>query len=164
MKPIGGTPRLRHLPALAALISICPAADASDCKLVNAQLEVSIRFCDESPVGLCAGGTIQSGLLAGEFSAVRDAIAPGAGLGTVSPRVVAYSADAVVTTAGGELRLRHVGVSDPDNRSLIELAEIVAGSGQFAGASGVLHLSGRLDSGEVATRYRGKISGRYCVD
>lgn len=164
MKSIGGAPRLRHLPALAALISAWPAAHASDCKLVNAQLEVTIRVCAESPVGLCASGTILSGLLAGEFSAVRDAIAPGAGLGTVSPRLAAYSADAVVTTAGGELRLRQIGVSDPDNESLVELAEIVAGSGQFVGASGVLHVNGQLDSREVAPHYRGKISGRYCLE
>ncbi len=150
--------------SIAILVASSPNVSASDCKLVNAQLEGSVHVCAASPVGLCASGTIQSGLLAGAFSAVRDALAPGAGLGTVSPRTIAYSADVDVMAGGGKLRLRQVGVSDPDNRGFVELVEIVAGNGQFKGASGILHVTGSLDSGDFVTRLRGKISGRFCIE
>lgn len=164
MNSIDGAPRRARLPILAALWSIGLAAAASDCKLVNAQLEGAIRVCAASPVGLCSRGKILSGLLAGEFGATRDALAPGAGLGTVPPTTLAYSADLRLATAHGELVLRQLGVSDPDSRNFVELAEIVAGSGRLAGARGVLHVTGQLDSGETATGFRGKISGRYCID
>ncbi len=164
MKSIDLT-RRRLLPAaISILVAYSPNPSASDCKLVNAQLEGSVQVCAASPVGLCASGTIQSGLLAGDFSAARDALAPGAGLGTVPPQTVAYSASVTVTTVDGELRLRQVGVSDPVNRGFVELLEIVAGSNRFLGASGALYVTGVLDGPEPAAGFRGKISGRVCLE
>lgn len=164
MQSVAGALRRSLLSMIAALGALNPAvAPASDCKLVNAQLEAWTRVCARSPVGICGHGKIESGLLAGEFSATRIAVAPGAGLGTLAPSTVAYSAEVDVTTADGELRLHQLGVSDPDSRSFAELVEVIAGSGRFAGASGVLHITGKLDTREIATRMRAKISGRICL-
>lgn len=143
MKSIDLTRRRLLAAAIAILVANSPNLSASDCKLVNAQLEGSVQICAASPVGLCASGKIQSGLLAGDFSAVRDALAPGAGLGTVSPQTVAYSASVTVSAVDGKLRLRQVGVSDPVNRGFVELLEIVAGRGRFKGARGFLRVTGR---------------------
>ena len=164
MKSTDGAAHRPLLPILAALWAFAPAAAAFDCKLVNAQLEGEIRVCAASPVGLCGRGRILSGLLAGEFDATRDALAPGAGLGTAPPTTLAYAADLRLATASGQLVLRQLGVSDLVNRSFVELLEIVTGSEGLAGARGVLHVTGRLDSGELATGFRGQISGRYCID
>ncbi len=165
MKSIDDMVRGPLLSIFAALGALNPAASsASDCKLVNAALQATTRVCVQSPVGICSSGTIESGLLAGEFSTTHDAVAPGAGLGTLAPHTVAYSASVTATTADGELHLHQLGVSDPDNKSFIELLVVTDGNGRFTGASGVLHVTGNLDTHEIATRMRGKISGRICLE
>lgn len=164
MKHSQGWTRIRRIALGASLILACPALAATDCKIVSAQLDGAISLCRESPAGLCALASIGSGLLQGEQRSTYLAVAPGAGLGTGTTRVSSYAADALLTTRDGQLRLRRVGLFDREIRVFTGLERVVGGNGRFAGASGTLFVSGTLATHEIATGFRGRISGRICLE
>ena len=53
------------MPILLGLLSVSLAGQASDCKIVNTQLNSSSFICGESPIAICADGIITSGILKG---------------------------------------------------------------------------------------------------
>ena len=152
------------MPILLVLFSLAGIVQASDCKLVNTQLNGSSFICGESPIGICADGTITSGILKGTKMAVYTAGAPGAGLFTESPLVASYSADAVFTTKHGELHLSQLGVTDPINQIFTELNRVVGGTGRFSGATGELFISGTLNTPDLATGFESGVTGTVCIN
>ena len=146
------------------LYSLVPAVQASDCKIVNTQLNGSSFICGQSDIGICADGTITSGILKGTKLAVYTAGAPGAGLFTESPIVASYSADAVFTTKHGELHLSQLGVTDPINQIFTELNRVVGGTGRFSGATGELFISGTLNTPELVTGFESRVTGMVCIN
>lgn len=145
------------------LYSQTQVVQASDCKIVNTRLDGSSYICGESSIGICAEGTISSGILKGTKLAVYTAGAPGAGLFTESPEVASYSADAVFTTKHGELHLSQLGVTDPINQIFTELNRVVGGTGRFSGATGELYISGTLDTPELVTGFESRVIGTVCI-
>ena len=96
------------------LLSVSQTSQALECIVIETTLDGSTFPCAASPGGLCADGTIGSGILKGTKLAVYTAAAPSAGLpGVESPLVLSYTADAVFTTKHGELHLSQLGVTDP---------------------------------------------------
>jgi hypothetical protein len=152
------------IPILLALFSLVGIVQASDCKIVNTQLDGSSFICGESPIGICADGTITSGILKGTKLAVYTAGAPGAGLFTESPVVASYSANAVFTTKHGELHLSQLGVTDPINQIFTELNRVVGGTGRFLGATGELFISGTLNTPELVTGFESRVTGTVCIN
>ena len=152
------------IPVLLGLLSVSLAGQASDCKIVNTQLDGSSFICGESPIAICADGVISSGILKGTKMAVYTAGAPGAGLFTESPVVASYSADAVFTTKRGELHLSQLGVTDPINQIFTELNRVVGGTGRFSGATGELFISGTLNTPELVTGFESRVTGTVCIN
>ncbi|MDH3238002.1 MAG: dirigent protein [Deltaproteobacteria bacterium] len=137
-------------------------SQASECKKISTKLDGSTFPCAESPGGLCANGTIRSGILKGTKLAVYTAAAPSAGLpGVESPFVLSYTADAVFTTKHGELHLSQLGVSDPFQQVFTELNRVVGGTGRFYQASGILFISGTLSVD--GTEFESDITGTLCL-
>ena len=137
-------------------------SQASECRAIRTKLDGSTFFCSASPGGLCADGTIRSGILKGTKLAVYTAAAPSAGLpGVESPLVLSYTADAVFTTKHGELHLSQLGVSDPLRQVFTELSRVVGGTGRFYQASGDLFISGTLSID--GTDFESDITGTVCL-
>lgn len=138
-------------------------SQASECKVIKTTLDGSTFPCGESPGGLCAEGTIWSGILRGTKLAVYTAAAPSAGLPEVEPpSVLSYSAEAVFTTDQGELHLDQLGVLDPFRQVFTELNRVVGGTGRFDQASGDLFISGTVSLD--GTEFESDITGSVCLN
>ena len=152
------------IPVLLGLLSVSLTGQASDCKIVNTQLNGSSFICGESPIAICADGVITSGILKGTKMAIYTAGAPGAGLFTESPLVASYSADAVFTTKHGDLHLSQLGVTDTIRQAFTELNRVVGGTGRFSGATGELFIYGTLNTPELTTAFESRVVGTVCID
>ena len=147
---------------LLGLLFAGQTSQASECKIIKTTLDGSLFPCAESPGGLCADGTIRSGILKGSKLAVYTAAAPSAGLPeTEFPLVLSYTADAVFTTDQGELHLSQLGVIDPFRRVFTELNRVVGGTGRFDQASGDLFISGTTNID--GTEFESDITGTLCL-
>ena len=149
-------------------VTLASEAVADDCSRVRANIETTItaESCS-SPYSLCTVGEItKSKLIGGTTFFTGDALGGGA-VGEesiVSPPVEAdttwtYAGTFVVTTDEGTLTLQDVGVYDTTGRPFAEFQRIVAGTGLFEDASGVLFSYGwaKEDGSGVRGRLRGKI-------
>ena len=147
---------------LLGLLFVSQTGQASECIVIETTLDGSTFPCAASPGGLCADGTIGSGILKGTKLAVYTAAAPSAGLpGVESPLVLSYTADAVFTTKHGELHLSQLGVTDPLRQVFTELNRVVGGTGSFYQASGNLFISGTLSTD--GTEFESDITGTLCL-
>jgi hypothetical protein len=136
--------------------------------------EVDASFSSElaadgctSPLGLCAAGRVRhDALLRGPMFVTLLEAAPSAGLPSTSPLLLSVNGERVLTPRhGGSLAASVVGVFDqnPDSPSLghfVELNVITGGTGFFAGARGVLHVSGQPTG---PTSFAGRITGQVCL-
>jgi hypothetical protein len=93
-----------------------------------------------SPVGVCTRGALKGGLK-GTFTFTASSVTATADTPTTS--VVAYTGDMVVTTSDGTLTCRDAGAfATTGERSFAGVCTVVGGTGEFAGASGRLRLTG----------------------
>jgi hypothetical protein len=120
-----------------------------------------------SPLGLCAAGRVRNdALLKGTMFVTLEAAAPAAGLPSTSPFLLSVNGGRVLTPRrGGTLTASVVGVFDQDPASpalghFVELNVITGGTGLFAGATGVLHVSGQPTG---PTSFAGQITGQVCL-
>ena len=149
--------------SLLGLLFGSQTGQASECKVINTSLDGATFPCAESPGGLCADGTIWSGILKGTKLAVYTAAAPSAGLPDVEPPfVLSYAAEAVFTTDQGELHLDQLGVLDPFRQVFTELGRVVGGTGRFDQASGDLFISGTM--GLDGTSFESEVTGTVCLN
>jgi hypothetical protein len=148
---------------LLGLLFVSQVSQASECKVIKTRLDGSTFLCADSPVGVCADGTITSGILKGTKFAFYTAAAPSAGLPTEPPSVLSYSAYAVFTTKHGDLHLSQLGVSDTERQVFTELNRVVGGTGRFYEASGELFISGTFSSPDIITDFESEITGTLCL-
>jgi hypothetical protein len=150
-----------------ALIAVSAAtANASECKIINTDLVGQIAPCVESPVGLCAPATAGSGLLKGGKSFTFLGLAPSAGLPSLEPAtVLSYSGPVVYYTDRGELHLNAIGVLDQVRLIFTEMQRVTGGTGDFAGATGALFISGNSTGVEPSgvVPFKSKITGELCL-
>jgi hypothetical protein len=119
-----------------------------------------------SPAGLCAPGTITGGPLDGASTQWTELNqASSAGMPTTEPSaVVSYDATLDIVTADGTLSLHDLGVVSAANYpdSLFTEIEVpVSGTGKYAGATGMIYISGALTNN--GTAFAGDLSGQICT-
>ncbi|MCE7986695.1 MAG: hypothetical protein DYG89_36440 [Caldilinea sp. CFX5] len=117
--------------------------------------------CD-SPVGLCFAGEYTSGAIRGTAFVKGNTLAPTADTPTTS--VVLFSSTTTVQARmggkQGELLLKNAGAFQSTGAgTIVDVQFITGGAGDFSGASGVIHASGRLDplTGYGESAYEGTL-------
>jgi hypothetical protein len=145
---------------VAVALGLGPAQANDRCREIDAKLVGQF-------VGpLNTAGTIHGGgLLNGTTAFTGDALAPSAGLATtlVPATTVSYTGVLVITTHRGTLTLRDIGIFDTDlakDGEFSSRSRVVAGTGRFAGASGILFFHG--DSLPDAT-FTAEVNGTICL-
>lgn len=127
---------------------------AGSCSPVDAHITTTF-FLDgcASPTGLCTAGTIDIGPLAGTTSFVDLTVQPGA-----QPDSLAYTGLLTVTTAAGTVTISDFGFVDGTTGHFVEADRVLAGTGSFSGAVGMLTSRGVM----TTTGFDGTISGIVC--
>jgi hypothetical protein len=88
---------------------------------------------------------------------------PGAALPTPHPTTVSFTSDFTVTTIDGQLKVGNVIVFNfvTGNAAVLGHIDPAAGTGRFAGATGVLYVAGKTLNFDPFTP-AGEISGEVC--
>ena len=131
-----------------------PAVAASDCTKAQGTLVVA-----NNGNGTTSGTITQGGKLNGSTQAVfTSAFTPTPDVNTIS-----YTDDFTVTTDKGVLTAHNVGVFDVVLGLFSEIARIdpSASTGAFAGATGVLYISGTTSDGGAT--FQAEITGKICA-
>jgi len=139
-------------------------AAADGCHKINAQFAGAYVIPPDcpSPLGLCTqeqiiGGGLLTGTSRGHFVAAVPLVATGL---PVSPTILSYVFEFVITTERGTLTLRDTGIFDQASGEFTDLSRVVGGTERFEGASGTLFLNGKFTD---ATSFEGDISGEICL-
>jgi hypothetical protein len=144
---------------LAVALVTGSTAEAASCKTAKGKVTLNSVTGLEctSPVGLCVSGPLTGGLSGHTFATVTS-ITPTADTPTTS--VVFLTADSVITTDKGTLSLKEAlafQTSGPGEFS--GLHTVVAGTGEWAGATGVFRVDGTFDGSTVVGEYAADICG-----
>jgi hypothetical protein len=98
-------------------------------------------------------GTVASGPLAGTTSFAAATFTP-----THVETVFHYTGKLIITTRSGTLTIRDRGVLDMGKGAYFEFQQVVAGTGAFAGAEGMLTSQGQF----FGASFSGNLSGKVC--
>ena len=153
-------PRSGTLPTLAAIaLTACLYSQAAwagnhgSCTEARGHLSVV-----NNGNGTTSGTISQGGRLNGSTQALFTS-----GLTfTPDPNTFSYTDDFAVTSSGGVLRTRNVGIFDVVAGLFSEIARIdpSASTGRFAGANGVLYINGTTTDGGAT--FQAEITGEVC--
>jgi hypothetical protein len=98
-------------------------------------------------------GTVDSGPLAGTTSFAAATFTP-----TQVETVFHYTGNLIIWTRAGTLTIRDRGVLDMGKGAYFEFQNVVAGTGAFAGAKGMLTSQGQFSGAS----FSGSITGKVC--
>ena len=146
------------LAAVAAVVGAFQRPSSADahCHNVVGNISVKVRATNcTSPVGLCTSGTIDSTYLHGTTSYVTAALIPAA-----QPGDSAYYGTLTLTTAQGTLTLQDSGVLSFGGGQFSEYANVISGTGAFAGATGTLFMGGFMPADRSG--FDGSMQGQIC--
>ena len=139
------------------------AAAPVPCEPINTELDGQLFPCSDSPVGMCAVGTVRTGSLKGSKEAIYLGASFSAGMPNAEPAsTLSYAANQVFRTEKGDLHVSVVGVSDNLRLVFTEVARITGGTGRFTNATGDLFISGTLSPD--GSGFQSKVSGAICFD
>lgn len=145
------------VPALALALLASGGVRAARCTAIDATIATHLSLCsaqNPSPtVGLCTVGSVDSGLLAGDTSFAAITFTP-----THVQTVFHYTGNLIITTPSGTLTIRDRGVLDLGKGAYFEFQKVVAGTGAFAGAKGMLTSQGQFQG----ATFSGSLTGRVC--
>ena len=151
----------RLVVVILALVLAAPVAAAHErCRHVHAALtaQLSTASC-ASPFGLCTTGELR-GDLHGATSFTVLTLAASAGLGTQEPAsTLSYLGSFVLTTREGTLTVSDVGLLDGANGAFTEIWRVTGGTGDLAGATGTMWLSGTTSA---TGAFDGTVTGQIC--
>jgi hypothetical protein len=159
LHPTNRTKFRAALAASAVLALASGSAEAAECQTANGKVELTAVTGPEctSPAGLCVKGDL-NGLLTGTGFTTVTSITPTADTPTTS--VVLLTADSLVTTKNGTLTLKEAIVFQTAGAGeFSELDDIVAGTGSWEGATGVLKVEGTFNGTTGAADYEAKVCG-----
>jgi hypothetical protein len=141
--------------AIGLLVSSAARADRA-CQAVFRESIVTTYLLGKeckSPVGICTTGTVGPGPLEGtsEFTALEM---------RQHGTDILYSGRLVIhPKSGGAVTLRDAGVLNATTGSFFEIEYVIAGTGSFEGARGVLTSRGSA----TGTGFKGTLTGRVCT-
>jgi hypothetical protein len=148
--------------ATVALALTATTAHAQSCHPVRGHYveHAVVENCD-SPVGLCIAGEY-SGVIKGNFEGDATSLVPTADTPTTS--VLLFTSDSVIHAKvkgkEGDLLIKNAGVFRTTGEGeILDLQTIVGGTGELAGASGIIRADGVFDSatGSGESEYVGNI-------
>lgn len=130
------------------------ASPAKDCKQAKGNLSVVNNFD-----GSTSGVITQGGRLDGSTQAVFTS----AFTSTPDPSAFSFTDDLTVTTKKGALKTHNVGVFDGARGlfSAINRIDPSTSTGDFAGTTGVLYISGKTTDG--GTTFEAEVTGVICT-
>ena len=144
------------VPALALALA-SGGARAARCTAIDTTIATTLSPCsahNPSPtVGLCTVGTVYSGALAGTTSFAAATFTP-----THVETVFHYTGNLIITTRSGTLTIRDRGVLDMGKGAYFEFQKVVAGTGAFEGAKGMLTSQGQF----FGASFLGNVTGKVC--
>ena len=146
--------------ALGLASPLAQAHEHEHCLPVHSALtaELSTQSC-ASPFGLCTTGHLR-GDLHGATSFTVLSLAPSAGLGAAEPAsTLSYLGQFVLTTREGTLTVSDVGLLDGANGAFTEIWRVTGGTGDLAGATGTMWLSGTTTA---TGGFDGTVTGQLC--
>jgi hypothetical protein len=148
------------VPALLALVLASSGAEAAGCKKVSGKFtltSITGPTCS-SPVEICAAGSYSGGLAGPSAFTGTSLITT---VDTPTTGVVLLTGDNQITTKAGTLStkdaiaLRTTGAGD-----FAEVDTVISGTGEWAGATGVLRAQGRFTAQSGGT---GEYVGEICT-
>lgn len=150
------------LTCLSLLLFASASAGATECKAVHASLD-EVRSTTGCNPGLaaCFLGVVEGNHgLSGTTHFAADSFVPTSP--STSPGFIIYSGPFEYRTGSGTLTMRETGVSNgttgqPSSGAITAYQQIVAGTGDFEGATGYFFVSGRRVSGIIVTQLTGEI-------
>ncbi len=133
--------------ATAAVLLVAGSASAAPtCRAVHGRFDIRPAQNCTSPVGICGEGAFTGGLR-GDYYSPFLTIVPTADTPTTG--VVLFTAEAIVQASvggwQGEITFKEGGAFNGVGGQFAELFNVVNGSGDFLGASGVLTATGSVD-------------------
>jgi hypothetical protein len=149
--------------ALGAVLLVLPAAGVhaqSSCTLVIGHyVEHAVQENCTSPVGLCIAGEY-AGVIKGAFDGIATSLVPTADTPTTG--VLLFTSDSVIHARvggkEGDLIIKNAGAfNTAGTGDIVDLQRIVGGTGELAGATGVLRASGTFVAGSGESEYIGNI-------
>ena len=148
--------------AATALVLTASSAYAQTCKTVTGHyVEYAVTENCASPAGLCIAGEY-SGVIKGSFEGVATSIVPTADTPTTG--AVLFTSDSVIHAQikgkQGDLIIKNAGIFRTiGDGEILDLQVITGGTGELAGATGVLRASGNFSSatGNGESEYVGNI-------
>ena len=137
------------------LVALGPAALAGNCKAVDAE------FVDVCTGGPSCSGTITNG---GKLNGTTVTVFTGGPTATPSPTTVSLALDITITTNQGQLKSSYVNLFDGPLGATAALGTInpAASTGRFAGATGLLFITGRVTNFSPFTITL-KLTGEICT-
>jgi hypothetical protein len=155
----------RTAPVVLAMVALAMAstnANAQSCQSVSGHyVEQAVQEGCTSPLGLCIAGEY-SGVIKGAFEGIATSLIPTADTPTTG--ILLFTSDSVihaqVISKEGDLLIKNAGVfRTTGDGEILDLQVITGGTGQLAGATGVLQASGTFDSesGTGQSTYVGNI-------
>jgi hypothetical protein len=148
--------------ATVALALTATTAGAQTCSTVTGHyVEHAVTEGCNSPTGLCIAGEY-SGVIKGAFEGVATSLVPTADTPTTG--ALLFTSDSVIhaRVAGkeGDLLIKNAGVfRSIGDGEILDLQTIIGGTGELAGASGVLRASGVFNpaTGSGESEYIGNV-------
>lgn len=141
---------------MVALLFVCSmppsfaAGDDDKCKEVLANQSVTANAD-----GSTDGTITQGGILNGQTHFVTSSFTP-----TAVPGIFLLTGNLTITTNKGTLTTSDVAIFDVANGLFTDIAQITGGTGDFAGATGVLFISGKTTD---FVHFQDKIVGNICL-
>ncbi len=143
------------VPALA--LALASGSARARCTAIDARIATTLSSCsaqNPSPtVGLCTEGRVFSGPLAGTTSFAAATFTP-----TQVETVFHYTGNLIIRTPAGTLTIRDRGVLDMGKGAYFEFQNVVAGTGAFTGAKGMLTSQGQFSGAS----FLGSVTGKVC--
>ena len=148
--------------AAVALTLTATSANAQAChKVAGHYVEHAVVENCDSPVGLCIAGEY-SGVIKGNFEGDATSLVPSAD--TPTTNALLFTSDSVIHAhihgKEGDLIVKNAGVfRTVGEGEILDLQTIVGGTGELAGATGVLRASGSFNSatGTGESEYIGNV-------
>jgi hypothetical protein len=149
---------------VAAMALVLPAANVhaqSSCHLVVGHyVEHAVQDGCQSQVGLCIAGEY-AGIIKGAFEGAATSLMPVLAEKNQETGVLLFTSDSLiharVNGKEGDLGIKNAGAYDTSGGDIIDLQRIVGGTGDLAGASGVLRASGTFVNGIGESEYMGSV-------
>jgi hypothetical protein len=143
-------------PAAALLLLCSQAARAEQCIPIRANIVTGYSLGPDcaSPVAVCTVGSVSSPRIAASTRFMALTVLPG-----MSPELLIYSGELVLTLGDGTITIRDHGLLNSTTAYYFEVQQVISGTGAYVGARGLLTSRGL----STPTGFQGLLNGTICT-